>query len=295
MSCRFVRPLAMCILINILSSPANADRRTAVSFVERGLHATGIDAKITCFTQAWEADTTYVVAAINLATAFQKKGKADEAVRMFRAALAIAEAAGDVPGTAQALFGLGDVAYDGKRYGTAWEYYRKGLAHNPDDAETKSRIAMLKKNMPQYFTPDGEFLFKDRDQISAGLQLKRGTGVVPRSDGVDLPIPFEYDSDGITPEAESQMAALEDAVNALSLGTIVINGHCDSRGDPEYNLRLSRRRAEAVKRRLMKATGFPADRFRTNGFGYERPVVPDARSEADHQKNRRVEIALEAR
>ncbi len=295
MSCRFVRPLAICIMISILSSPANADRKTAVSFVERGLHAADIDAKIACFTQAWEADATYAVAAINLATAFQKKGKADEAVRMFQAALAIAEAAGDAPGTAQALFGLGDVAYDGKRYGTAWKYYRKGLTHNPDDPETMSRIATLKENMPQYFTPDGEFLFKDRDQISAGLQLKRGTGVVPRSDGVDLPIPFEYDSDGITPEAEPQMAALEEAVKALALGTIVINGHCDSRGDPEYNLRLSRRRAEAVKRRLMKATGFSADRFRTNGFGFERPVVPDARSEADHQKNRRVEIALEAR
>ncbi|HQG29098.1 MAG TPA: OmpA family protein [Candidatus Ozemobacteraceae bacterium] len=267
----------------------------AISFVEQGLRAADVDAKIRCFTQAWEADETYAVAAINLATAYQKKGKTDDAVRLFQAALEIAEAAGDAPAAAQALFGLGDVAYEGRRYGTAWEYYRKGLVHSPGDPETKSRIATLKKNMPQYFTSDGEFLFKDRDQIAAGLQLKRGTGVVPRSDGVDLPIPFEYDSDGISTEAELQMAALEEAVKTLALGIIVINGHCDSRGDPEYNLRLSRRRAESVKRRLMKATGFPAGRFRTNGFGFERPVVPDARTEADHQKNRRVEVALEAK
>lgn len=295
MACRFVRPLIVCIFIGITLSPASADRTAAVSFVEQGLRAADVDAKIRCFTQAWEADSTYAVAAINLATAYQKKGNPDDAVRFFKEAFAIAETADDAPVTAQALFGLGDVAYEGKRYGTAWEYYRKGLVHCPDDPETMSRIATLRKNMPHYFTSDGEFLFKDRDQISAGLQLKRGTGVVPRSDGIDLPIPFEYDSDGISPEAKLQMTALEEAVKALPLGIIAINGHCDSRGDPDYNLKLSRRRAEAVKRYLMKATGFPASRFRTNGFGFERPVVPDARSEADHQKNRRVEVALEAK
>ncbi len=295
MSCRFVRTLIICILMCIVSFPANADRTTAVSLVGQGLRATDIDAKIRCFTQAWEADSTYAVAAINLATAYQKKGNTDDAIRFFKEALATAETAGDAPATAQALFGLGDVAYDGKRYGTAWEYYRKGLVHAPDDPETKSRIATLKTNMPQYFTADGEFLFKDRDQISAGLQLKRGTGVVPRSEGIDLPIPFEYDSERISPEAELQMAALEEAVKTLPLGIIAINGHCDARGDPGYNLKLSRRRAESVKRHLMKATGFPAGRFRTNGFGFERPVVPDARSEADHRKNRRVEVALEAK
>jgi outer membrane protein OmpA-like peptidoglycan-associated protein len=67
---------------------------------------------------------------------------------------------------------------------------------------------------------------------------------------------------------------------------IVIEGHGDDRGVPEYNEQLGLERADAVKSALLNA-GLPEDRLRTASFSHHAPlcVTPDDRC---RQKNRRV-------
>ncbi|MDY7232352.1 OmpA family protein [Hyalangium rubrum] len=71
---------------------------------------------------------------------------------------------------------------------------------------------------------------------------------------------------------------------------VVIEGHTDAVGGPDYNQALSKERAEAVRRYLIER-GVPADRLRARGFGAARPVDTNA-TEQGRESNRRVEVHL---
>lgn len=72
-----------------------------------------------------------------------------------------------------------------------------------------------------------------------------------------------------------------------------IEGHTDSRGSAEVNLRLSQERAEAVRFFLIDH-GVAAERLTARGWGEEQPV--DTReTEAAYDRNRRVEFVIEQR
>jgi choice-of-anchor C domain-containing protein len=72
---------------------------------------------------------------------------------------------------------------------------------------------------------------------------------------------------------------------------IEIEGHTDSVGTRASNARLSRERAEAVKRWLAANGSVPATRMTTRGFGPTRPVASNGTAEG-RQQNRRVEVRL---
>jgi outer membrane protein OmpA-like peptidoglycan-associated protein len=70
-----------------------------------------------------------------------------------------------------------------------------------------------------------------------------------------------------------------------------ISGHTDSQGDPQFNLELSQKRAEAIKEYLV--VHFNLDEFRISsvGYGSRRPIVREL-TDADRQINRRVEFEI---
>lgn len=72
---------------------------------------------------------------------------------------------------------------------------------------------------------------------------------------------------------------------------VVIEGHTDVSGSPEYNQRLSERRAESVKRYIVEQ-GVPAEQLRTEGFGESRPLTTDPSPEAQ-ALNRRITLRAE--
>ena len=106
----------------------------------------------------------------------------------------------------------------------------------------------------------------------------------------DLHIQFALDSARILPEYD---ARVRDFARLLernpSLRTTIV-GHTDRRGSYTYNMALSKRRAEAVKSRLV-ALGISPDRIRTEGRGYTQPIVHGS-SEAAYRQNRRIEAKL---
>ena len=74
------------------------------------------------------------------------------------------------------------------------------------------------------------------------------------------------------------------------LPTVIIAGHTDNVGNPDYNLRLGLRRAEAVKALLVKY-GVASERLRTESFGETRPVATND-TEEGRARNRRVEFHI---
>jgi outer membrane protein OmpA-like peptidoglycan-associated protein len=72
--------------------------------------------------------------------------------------------------------------------------------------------------------------------------------------------------------------------------TVSVNGHTDDVGTPEYNRKLSERRAQAVRDYLVQA-GLPPGILSVTGHGKSRPLVPSTSDEA-RAKNRRVELGI---
>jgi outer membrane protein OmpA-like peptidoglycan-associated protein len=72
----------------------------------------------------------------------------------------------------------------------------------------------------------------------------------------------------------------------------MIVGHTDATGPDTYNMTLSERRAGAAASYLA-SQGVARGRLRSAGRGESEPVAPND-TEADRQKNRRVEVAIYA-
>ena len=68
-----------------------------------------------------------------------------------------------------------------------------------------------------------------------------------------------------------------------------IQGHTCNLGTAAYNLKLSDRRAAAVKAYLIKDKAIKANRLETKGYGLTRPVAPNDKEE-NRARNRRVEF-----
>jgi hypothetical protein len=100
---------------------------------------------------------------------------------------------------------------------------------------------------------------------------------------------FDWDKSNLSPEAMatiSQAAAAYKANGSARIGNV---GNTDTSGPPEYNVALSLRRADAVKRALIQ-NGVPAASIDTAGRGETNLLVATADSVREPQ-NRRVELA----
>jgi peptidoglycan-associated lipoprotein len=71
---------------------------------------------------------------------------------------------------------------------------------------------------------------------------------------------------------------------------VLVEGHCDERGTPEYNRALGERRALSVRESLI-SLGVPGEGIHTVSFGEDRPADP-GHNDAAWAKNRRAEFVL---
>jgi outer membrane protein OmpA-like peptidoglycan-associated protein len=95
--------------------------------------------------------------------------------------------------------------------------------------------------------------------------LLRGAQAV----AVPLPINFFYDETRFTPVGEKAMEELLEAVKQQNIETMVLVGHTDPRGNHNYNVELSKRRAAAVRDYLL-SHGISA-RIDVDGKGPDSP------------------------
>lgn len=100
---------------------------------------------------------------------------------------------------------------------------------------------------------------------------------------------FDFDSDVIRPQSLHDLERLAALLQDSNL-KLYIEGHTDDKGNDEFNLSLSRRRADAVKKYLL-SKGCKAQMM-ANGFGKAQPIAPNT-TEEGRQKNRRVEFRVE--
>jgi outer membrane protein OmpA-like peptidoglycan-associated protein len=107
------------------------------------------------------------------------------------------------------------------------------------------------------------------------------------------PILFEFDSSAIKKESLYILDEITDVLLVYPKVRLEIQGHTDSKGEIDYNQRLSDRRAKAVMDALL-SRGIHERRLRSRGFGESVPIAPND-SEENMAKNRRTEFVIIAK
>jgi len=108
----------------------------------------------------------------------------------------------------------------------------------------------------------------------------------------DATVLFKFNSAKLTDEAKQQLDQLGSSrMGSMKRYFVAIQGFTDKTGTSEYNLDLSRRRAEAVQNYLVSQRNVPVYRIQIVGLGKDKPLN-DEKTRDDRQKNRRVEITV---
>lgn len=145
-------------------------------------------------------------------------------------------------------------------------------------------------------TGDGD---GDSSIIDEDLELQNGAGrfkdgnipgASERASGFFQDIHFAYNSSGIDPEYSEMLKGSAKELNKDKSLKAEIEGHCDNRGTPEYNLALGEERARSAQRLLLQY-GANSSQVSIISYGEEIPLDP-SNSEAAYAKNRRVHFAL---
>jgi OOP family OmpA-OmpF porin len=136
--------------------------------------------------------------------------------------------------------------------------------------------------------PETDNGFEDEDGCPDKVprRLRGFTGVMPG-------ITFELGSARI---ARSSKGTLDEAVETLKHNPdyhVKIVGHTDNTGSRKTNMELSEKRAESVKRYLVRH-GIEADRVTTSGRGPDKPVATNDTAEG-RAENRRIEFKVRKR
>jgi OOP family OmpA-OmpF porin len=100
---------------------------------------------------------------------------------------------------------------------------------------------------------------------------------------------FETGSATLLPESETALREAGETVEKYPGLVIEIQGHTDTRGRDQFNLRLSQSRAETVRRFLLDRYKLDADHLLAIGYG---ETMPETRERNDEEllRNRRVEL-----
>jgi len=146
-------------------------------------------------------------------------------------------------------------------------------AFEPDKVPVNRAIRVMRKD-------------KDQEVWETVIAPEKRTGRF-----INLKIEFDVNSYAIRPDSFSLLNELAKALNDPRLkGQVVfLNGHTDSDGAEEYNLRLSMNRALAIKHYLIINRSLASNRLIVYGYGENMPLKSNI-SASNKQLNRRVEI-----
>ncbi|MEK7322831.1 MAG: outer membrane beta-barrel protein [Pseudomonadota bacterium] len=112
---------------------------------------------------------------------------------------------------------------------------------------------------------------------------------------------FDYDKTTVTPTGRQSLDKFTADLKGVKFESINVTGHTDRIGEPAYNMELSTRRAEEVKKYLVDSAGIPADKIVAKGASGSEPVTKPGECKGEEatpqliaclQPDRRVEVEV---
>jgi outer membrane protein OmpA-like peptidoglycan-associated protein len=137
----------------------------------------------------------------------------------------------------------------------------------------------------------GNYMDKQAAEIARDIQ---GAKVERIGEGIKITfssgILYDFDKAMLKDNYKSELSQLSTILNKYSDTNILLAGHTDSTGSEQYNLDLSRRRAQSVADYL-GTQNVDYARFTIEGYGMSQPIASNDTPEGRAQ-NRRVEVAI---
>ncbi len=139
---------------------------------------------------------------------------------------------------------------------------------------------------------DSDGVYDDMDKCPdtlMGITVDKDGCPVPIKEkvSIELNVEFEFDKAEIKSAYHRHLQKVANFIKTYPDIKVVIEGHTDSVGTDSYNMRLSERRAESVRRSLVEVYRVPGGRLEAKGFGESVPVAGNDTDEG-RQRNRRV-------
>lgn len=126
------------------------------------------------------------------------------------------------------------------------------------------------------------------------VNVLQQTGFVYTDEGWTLDMPanllFGTDQSDLSEDNQNQIAPLMQKLNKIKINTIIVQGHTDNVGSPEYNQELSLKRAQSVANIALKH-GFDAQNVKAIGYADTKPIASND-TEEGRTENRRVAVII---
>jgi outer membrane protein OmpA-like peptidoglycan-associated protein len=162
-----------------------------------------------------------------------------------------------------------------------------------DNLELKKQLAQLNFKLDKIlarldYQPDMEKV--EIPASSTMRNLQGGKRLILRN------IYFDYNLASLRSKSKYELNKLFNFMKGSPDVEIVVSGHTDSKGNDDYNFRLSKDRAQAVVDYLIR-NGISSSRLSAQGYGETRPIArnenPDLTDNpVGRQLNRRIEISM---
>jgi outer membrane protein OmpA-like peptidoglycan-associated protein len=137
----------------------------------------------------------------------------------------------------------------------------------------------------------GRYMDKQAAELKKDLE---GAEVERVGEGIKITfrkgIQFAVNSSDLSSSSKTNLTDLSEVLNKYADTNVLIEGHTDSTGDHDYNVKLSEKRAESVST-FLKTLNVTSGRLTIVGYGPDQPLG-DNSSEVGRQQNRRVEVAI---
>lgn len=164
----------------------------------------------------------------------------------------------------------------------------------------------------KYLRPDGSFDFDliegshyvmliqspEFFSVEKKFELKGDTVMKLMTNSIDYGLPLIFKNIEFDQDKAGIRTSMHPTLDRIALFMVdhpefrlSISGHTDSKGDPDFNEKLSQDRAEAIRRYIEQKGKLQPNRIENQGFGSTKPLKEEV-TEEDAKTNRRVEFRL---
>src|SRR5258708_19631218 len=119
------------------------------------------------------------------------------------------------------------------------------------------------------------------ERVGEGINMTFNSGLL-----------FTINSSALSEAAKTNLEKVAGVFVKYPETNILIEGHTDNTGSPEYNMELSKKRAYSVSE-FLQTKGVSANRMDIKWYGETQPKVPNT-TDANRSLNRRVEVGITA-